>query len=76
MKILYFVCTINCACKLTCMCAFACACNRTCLREQRVSEIIYKLVKRVFQYFCFPDRPIKVETSWISRKGGILEKGR
>ena len=26
--------------------------------ELRV-EIIYKLVKRVFQYFCFPDRPIK-----------------
>ena len=32
-------------------------------------------VKTVIQYFCFPDRSIKVGTSWISRKGGILEKG-
>ena len=37
--------------------------------------MIYKLVTRVIQYFCFPKRPIKVGTSWISRKGGILEKG-
>ena len=38
--------------------------------------MIYKLVTRVIQYFCFPERPIKVGTSCISRKGGILEKGR
>ena len=38
-------------------------------------EITYKLVKGVFQYFCFLDRAKKVWTSWISRKGGILEKG-
>ena len=38
-------------------------------------EVIYKLVKGVFQYFCFLDRPKKVGTSWISRKGEILEKG-
>ena len=33
------------------------------------------MVTRVIQYFCFPDKTMKVETSWISRKGGILEKG-
>ena len=41
--------------------------------RQRV-EVMSKLVKRVFQYFCFPDRLIKVGTSWISRKGEIVEK--
>ena len=30
--------------------------------------MIYKLVTRVIQYFCFPDR--LVGTSWVSRKGG------
>ena len=35
----------------------------------------YKLVTRVIQYFCFPERPMKVGTFWISKKGGgILEK--
>ena len=29
----------------------------------------------MIQYFCFPDRSIKGGASWISRKGGILEKG-
>ena len=27
------------------------------------------IFKRVIQCFCFPDRPKKVGTSWISRKG-------
>ena len=36
--------------------------------------MIYKLVTEIIQYFCFPDRPMKSGTSWISRKGGILEK--
>ena len=27
------------------------------------------------QYFCSPDRPIKVGDIWISRKGEILEMG-
>ena len=37
--------------------------------------MMYKLVRRVIQYFCFPERPIKVGTSWIFRKGGNLRKG-
>ena len=37
--------------------------------------MICRLVTGVIQYFCFPERPIKVGTSWISRKGGILERG-
>ena len=37
-------------------------------------EIIYKLTTRVIQYFCFPNRPMKGGTSWISRKGEILKK--
>ena len=37
--------------------------------------MIYNLVTRVIQYFCFPERPMKGGTSWISRKGVILEKG-
>ena len=43
---------------------------------------MYKLVKRVIQYFYFPDRPIKggdildFEKGWYLRKGGVdLEKG-
>ena len=36
--------------------------------------MIYKLVTEVIQYFCFLDRPMKSGVSWISRKGGILEK--
>ena len=36
-------------------------------------EIIYKLVTRTIQYFCFPNRP--KEGGDIYRKGGILEKG-
>ena len=36
---------------------------------------MYKLVKRFIQYFCFPNSSIKDGTSWISRKGEILEKG-
>ena len=38
-------------------------------------KFIYKLVKRVIQYFCFPDRPRNGGTSKVSRKEGILEKG-
>ena len=37
--------------------------------------MIYRLVTRVIQYFCFPERLWTVGTSWISRKRGILEKG-
>ena len=38
--------------------------------------MIYKLVTRAIQYFCFPKRPMwKVGTSSISRKGGVLERG-
>ena len=37
--------------------------------------MIYKLVTRVIQYFFSPIDLLKVGTSWISRKGGILEKG-
>ena len=36
-------------------------------------QLTYKLVTRVIQYFCFPDKPMG--TSWTSRKGRILEKG-
>ena len=38
--------------------------------------MIYKLVTRVIQYFCFPDRPMKgwdILDFW--KRGGILEKG-
>ena len=38
-------------------------------------EIICKLVSRVIQYYVFPIDLWKVGTSWISRKGKILEKG-
>ena len=46
--------------------------------------MIYKLVTRVIQYFCFPDRPMKggdildfqKEGGGDLRKGGVdLEKG-
>ena len=36
--------------------------------------MIYKLVTSVIQYFCFPERPMKVGTCWVSRKGGNLRK--
>ena len=36
--------------------------------------MIYKLVTRAIQYFCFPDRPMEGGTSWISRTGGNLRK--
>ena len=38
-------------------------------------EITYKLVTRVIEYFCFLNKPMKGGTSWISRKGEIIEKG-
>ena len=34
------------------------------------------MVTRVIQYFRFPDKPMKDGASWISGKGGILERGR
>ena len=39
--------------------------------------MIYKLVTRIIQYFCFPDRPVKGGDILDSQKGGggILEKG-
>ena len=37
--------------------------------------MIYKLVTRVIQHSCFPERPMKVGTSWVSRKEGNLKKG-
>ena len=46
-------------------------------------EIIYKTVKKVFQYFCFPDRPVKGGDILDFQKAGNLdlenldlEKGR
>ena len=36
---------------------------------------IYKLIKRVFQYFCFLDRPIKGGDILDFWKGGNLRKG-
>ena len=41
----------------------------------RVRIKIYKLVKRVFQYFCFPDRSIKGGDILDFKNGGVLEKG-
>ena len=40
-----------------------------------VTEIIYNSIKKVFQYFLLPDRIMKGGTFWISRNGGIIEKG-
>ena len=34
-------------------------------------QIVYKS----YSVLCFPDRPMKVGESWISRKGTILVKG-
>ena len=36
---------------------------------------MYKLVKRVIQYFCFPDRPMKCGDILDFEKGGNLRKG-
>ena len=36
---------------------------------------MYKSVKRVIQYFCFPDRPIIGGDILDFQKGEILEKG-
>ena len=38
--------------------------------------MIYKLVTRVIQYFCFPDRPMKGGDILDFWKGGNLRKGR
>ena len=38
--------------------------------------MIYILVTRVIQYFCFPDRPVKGGDILDFYKGGILEKER
>ena len=39
--------------------------------------MMYKLVTRVIQYFCFPDRPMKGEDILDFQKGGdlTLKKG-
>ena len=37
--------------------------------------MIYKLVTRVIQYFCFPDRPMKGGDILDFQKGGDLRKG-
>ena len=38
--------------------------------------MIYKLVARVIQYFCFPEGPVKGRDILNFKKGeGILEKG-
>ena len=37
--------------------------------------MIYKLVTRVIQYFCFPNRPMKGGEILDFFKRGILEKG-
>ena len=37
--------------------------------------MIYKLVTRVIQYFCFPNRPMKVGGILDFWKGGNLRKG-
>ena len=37
--------------------------------------MIYKLVTRVVQYFCFPERRIKAGDILDFYKGEILEKG-
>ena len=39
-------------------------------------EIIYKSVKRVIQYFCLPDRPIKGDDILDFQKGGNFRKGK
>ena len=44
-------------------------------KDTLLVEFIYKFVKKVIQYFCFLDRPIKGGTSLISRIGRILGKG-
>ena len=36
--------------------------------------MICKFLTRVIQYFCFPEEPIKVGSSWISRKRVNLRK--
>ena len=41
-----------------------------------MGEIIYKLVKRVVQYFCFPDRPLKGGDILHLQKWGTLSKER
>ena len=38
-------------------------------------EIIYKIVTRVIQYFCFPDKPMKGGDTLDFWKGGILKRG-
>lgn len=38
--------------------------------------MIYKLVKRVIEYFCFPDRPLKGGDILDFYKEGNLRKGR
>ena len=38
-------------------------------------EIICKSVKRVIQYFCFPNRPVKGGDILNFEKGGNLRKG-
>ena len=38
-------------------------------------EMIYKLVTRVIQYFCFPERPMKGRDILDFYKGGNLRKG-
>ena len=40
-----------------------------------MTEIIYKLVTRVSQYFCFPDRPMKGGDILDFQKVGNLRKG-
>ena len=37
--------------------------------------MIYKLVTRVIQYFCFSERPMKGGDILDFQKGGIIEKG-
>ena len=37
--------------------------------------MMYKLVTRVTQYFCFPERPVKGEDILDFQKGGNLRKG-
>ena len=37
--------------------------------------MIYKLVTRVIQYFCFPERPLKVGDILDFYIGGNLRKG-
>lgn len=38
-------------------------------------EIIFNLIENVSQKFCYPDRSIKRDISWIFRKGGSQKRG-